>query len=30
MPLLVKSLAEWEREGITDMLSAAVSADEGR
>jgi hypothetical protein len=30
MPLLVKSLAECEREGITDMLSAAVSADAGR
>ena len=26
MPLQVKSLAEWEREGITDMLSVVIPA----
>ena len=27
MPLEVKSLAEWEREGIADMLSVVIPAE---
>jgi dolichol-phosphate mannosyltransferase len=26
MPLQVKSLAEWEREGVKDMLSVVIPA----